>query len=132
MDGDSMEWQVFQALRRLGADRAAMTLSGLCLVHCLAGVVLFSTFAVLGDVLVSPLVHEIGLGIAIVLAAWALGRGYLRHHRLFPAATGCAGIGLMAAGISVPHGDFREIGFTVLGVSLVAAAHYLNRRTIKG
>src|SRR3546814_9359904 len=48
MDGDSMEWQVFQALRRLGADRAAMTLSGLCLVHCLAGVVLFSTFAVLG------------------------------------------------------------------------------------
>src|SRR3546814_5417497 len=90
MDGDSMGWQVFQALRRLGADRAAMTLSGLCLVHCLAGIVLFSTFTVLGDVLVSPLVHEIGLGIAIVLAAWALGRGYLRHHRLFPAAMGCA------------------------------------------
>src|SRR3546814_11960362 len=58
MDGDSMEWQVFQALMRLGAERAAMTLSCLCLVHCLAGIVLFSTFTVLGALLVRPLVHE--------------------------------------------------------------------------
>src|SRR3546814_13949210 len=105
-----------------------MTLSGLCLVHCLAGIVLFSTFTVLGDVLVSPLVHAIGLGIAIVLAAWALGRGYLRHHRLFTAAMGCAGFGLMPAGLSVPYGDLREIGFTVLGVSVAAAAHHLHAR----
>src|SRR3546814_13031265 len=84
MDGDSMEWQVFQALRRLGADRAAMTLSGLCLVHCLAGIVLFSTFTVLGYVLVSPLFHAIGLGLAIVLASWTLWRGYLLPHPPVP------------------------------------------------
>src|SRR3546814_12892171 len=106
MDGDSMEWQVFQALRRLGADRAAMTLSGLCLVHCLAGIVLFSTFTLLCVVLVSPLVHEIGLCIAIVLTAWALGRGYLRYHRLFPAAIGCPWSALMSFGIYVSHGVF--------------------------
>lgn len=107
-----------------------MTLSGLCLVHCITGVVLFSLFAVIGDALVSPIIHEIGLGLAMPLAAYALGRGYMRHRKGVPLALGALGLLMMGVGISVPHGDLREVAMTVLGVSLVAAAHYLNRRSL--
>lgn len=123
---------MFEAIRRLGSDRIAMTLSGLCLVHCIAGAVLFSTFAILGDVLVSPVIHEVGLALAIPLAVWALGRGFLRHRRLLPLGMGGLGVMMMAIGVSVAHGDPREIAMTVLGVTLVASAHYLNRRAVAG
>lgn len=123
---------MLDALRRFGTDRIAMTLSGLCLVHCIGGVLLFSLFAVLGDAFFSPRVHEIGLALAIPLAVYALGRGFLHHRQPTPLVLGGIGVCLMAFGISVPHGDPREIAMTVLGVSLVATAHYLNRRAVRG
>lgn len=106
-----------------------MTLSGLCLVHCVSGVLLVSVFAVVGGALVNPLIHEIGFGLAIILGLFALGRGWLLHRRPVPLALGGAGICLMAGGIAVPHGDVREVAFTIAGVSLVALAHWLNRRS---
>src|SRR3546814_516219 len=107
-----------------------MTLSGLCLVHCAAGVLFLSLFALVGEALVSPLVHEIGLGLAMPLAMIALGRGYTSHKKAAPVALGALGVALMAGGLIVPHGDLREVLLTVCGVSLVAAAHYFNRRAL--
>lgn len=107
-----------------------MALSGLCLVHCAAGVVLFSTFAIVGDALVKPIVHEIGLALAMPLAVFALGRGFASHRRVKPLALGGVGIVLMGGALSVPHGHPLEVAMTVIGVSLVATAHYLNRRAL--
>lgn len=121
---------VFAALRRFGTDRMAMTLSGLCLLHCIGGVVLFSVFAVIGEAFFDPIVHEIGLGLAIPLAILALGRGFTSHRKVTPLAIGAVGIGMMAAALSLPHGHKGEIALTVVGVSLVAAAHFLNRRAL--
>lgn len=108
-------------------DRVAIGLSGICLVHCLASAVVLTLLASAGGLLLHPLVHEIGLALAIVLAAVALGRGWLQHRAVRPALVGLAGLGLMAGALTVHHG-LGETALTIVGVGLVALGHHLNRR----
>ncbi|MET0268991.1 MAG: MerC domain-containing protein [Sphingomonas sp.] len=112
-------------------DRAAIGLSGLCLVHCVASVVLLTVLASAGGLLLHPLVHEIGLALAIVLAGVALGRGWLRHRARLPMLVGVSGLLLMGGALTVDHG-FGETGLTIVGVGLVALGHHLNRRRLPG
>lgn len=114
---------------RLGLDRLAISLSALCLVHCLLGVALLSLVALAGSIFADPRIHEIGLMAALPLAALSLGRGVLRHRQITPACIGGLGLGLMIGAISLPHG-VGEVICTMLGVSLVALAHHLNRRAL--
>jgi len=107
-------------------DRIAMGLSGLCLVHCLATAVLLGLLASAGGMLGSPLIHEVGLSIAMVLGSIALGRGVLEHGFLLPSAVGSLGLGIMAGALTMPHGGNEPI-FTVLGVMILALGHRLNR-----
>ena len=108
-------------------DRLAIGLSALCLVHCAASVLLLALLATAGGALLHPAIHEVGLGLAILLAIVGLGRGFLQHRRPVPMVLGTAGIALMATALSVPHGA-SEAAFTMLGVGCVAIAHLLNRR----
>ena len=55
-------------------DRLAMGLSGLCLVHCLATAVLLGLISAAGGILGSPIIHEVGLTLAMLLGSIALGR----------------------------------------------------------
>jgi len=110
-------------------DRVAIGLSGVCLVHCAASAVVLTLLASAGGLLLHPLIHEIGLALAIVLAAVALGRGWLRHRALWPALVGAGGLALMASALTVEHG-FGETGLTIFGVGLVALGHHLNRRAL--
>ena len=109
-------------------DKAAITLSGFCVVHCIATIVLIGTLTSLGHLFSNPRIHEIGLVCAILLGAVALGSGIMRHRRTLPVVTGVPGLALMAAALFVPHG-FGEALLTILGVSLVAGAHLMNSRT---
>jgi len=111
-------------------DRIAIGLSGLCAVHCLASAVLLALAASAGGLLVSPLVHEISLSIAILLGAFALGQGVLRHGYMLPPVIGALGLGVMAGAISLPHGDGMETFWTLIGVGLLALGHDLNRRAV--
>ncbi len=111
-------------------DKSAMTLSGLCLVHCLAGSFLLTMFAASGD-LFSHNVHLIGLLLAMPLAAVALWRGVAVHHRLGVALLGAAGIALMATSLLIGHGG-PEIALSVLGVGLLGTAHLWNLRASRG
>lgn len=108
-------------------DRAAIGLSGLCMIHCVATVLLVAALASTSTILVEPAFHEIGLAVAIALAAVGLGLGLRRHGRTGPLLVGSSGIGLMAAGLAVPHGPW-EAALTIGGVALVALAHRLNGR----
>ena len=108
-------------------DRLAMGLSGLCVVHCLATSMLLALMSAAGGVLGSPVFHEVGLALAILLGAVALGRGAMAHGRLLPTAIGSLGVGVMTGALSVPHGG-EETLFTILGVALLAGAHLLNHR----
>lgn len=107
-------------------DRIAIGISGLCLVHCLTTTILLTVISSAGGML-SPVIHEVGLTLAIGFGILALGRGIVSHGYMMPAVVGAFGLGIMAGALSLPHGDF-EIFWTLVGVSLVALGHDLNRR----
>ncbi len=115
-----------------GFDRLAILLSGLCVVHCLASAVALAMLSTVGGILVHPLVHEVGLALAIALGAFALGRGALNHGYLMPLAMGSLGLGIMAGAMTLPHDhglmEGGEAFWTVIGVGLLAFGHDLNRR----
>jgi hypothetical protein len=117
---------VFQAFRFERLDRMAITLSGLCLVHCLATAVLLGLLSAAGGMLGAPIIHEVGLTLAMILGAVALGRGVYEHGFMMPSAVGGLGLGVMAGALTMPH-DGGEALFTVLGVSVLALGHQLNR-----
>jgi hypothetical protein len=106
-------------------DRMAIGLSGLCLVHCLATSVLLALVASAGGMLGSPWIHEIGLGLAMIMGAIALGRGILEHGYTMPSAVGGLGLGVMAGALTMPH-DGSEALYTVVGVAILALGHRLN------
>lgn len=120
----------FPLLSDIGFDRIAIGISGLCAVHCLATAVLVALAASAGGLLLSPIIHEVGLVIAIGLGALALGRGVLQHGYMMPAAIGALGLGVMAGAISLPHYGSGETLFTLIGVGLLALGHDLNRRAV--
>jgi hypothetical protein len=107
-------------------DRLAISLSGLCLVHCLATAVALGLLASAGGLLGAAWIHEVGLTLAMLLGAVALGRGVLEHGFMMPSAVGGLGLGVMAGALSMPH-DGTEALFTILGVSVLALGHQLNR-----
>ncbi len=111
-------------------DRIAIALSALCLAHCLASAVVLALFASLAGPLLDDRVHEVGLGIAVILGAVALGRGLRTHGQRLPLIVGSAGLVLMALDILLPHGP-GEVGATVIGVTLLAVGHVLNQRAAR-
>jgi len=106
-------------------DRMAIGLSGLCLVHCLATSVLLALVSAAGGILGAPIIHEVGLGLAMIMGAIALGRGILEHGYSMPSAVGGLGLGVMAGALTMPH-DGSEAVYTVLGVGILALGHRLN------
>jgi hypothetical protein len=106
-------------------DRMAIGLSGLCVVHCLATSVLLALLASAGSMLGADWIHEIGLGLAMIMGAIALGRGVLEHGYSMPSAVGGLGLGVMAGALTLPH-DGSEALFTVVGVGILALGHRLN------
>jgi hypothetical protein len=108
-------------------DRLAIGLSGLCLVHCVASAVLVLVLASAGGLLVDPRIHEIGLGLAILLGGLGLGRGIFDHGYMMPSSIGGIGLGTMAGSLTMSHG-LEEIVVSVFGVLVLALGHDLNRR----
>ena len=106
-------------------DRVAMGLSGLCLVHCVATTVLLALLSAAGGVFGSPIVHEVGLGLAMIMGAYSLGRGIVEHGYAMPSAVGALGLGVMAGALTLPH-DGTEALYTVVGVAILALGHRLN------
>jgi hypothetical protein len=106
-------------------DRIAMGLSGLCVVHCLATTILLALVSAAGGALGAPIVHEVGLTLAMILGAVALGRGVVEHGFMMPSAVGGLGLGVMAGALTLPH-DGSEALLTVAGVLILALGHRLN------
>ncbi len=115
---------------RTGAiDRMGIALSGLCVVHCVASAVWVAFLASAGGILLDPMVHEVGLVLALVLGVFGLGRGILEHGFMMPAAIGSLGLGVMTGGLSLGH-DGGGTLYAIIGVLLVALGHDLNRRAV--
>jgi hypothetical protein len=106
-------------------DRIAMGLSGLCLVHCIATAILLGLLATAGGILGSPIIHEVGLTLAMIIGSIALVRGVREHGFVLPAIVGALGLGVMAFALSLPEGGHEPI-YTVVGVMVLALGHRLN------
>ncbi|WIA56360.1 MerC domain-containing protein [Sphingobium sp. WTD-1] len=108
-------------------DRLAMALSGLCVAHCFLTAVVLGLLASAGGIFGSPIFHEAGLALAILMGAIALGHGALVHRFMMPAAIGSLGLGIMAGALTMDHG-WQESAYTLLGVAILALGHDLNHR----
>jgi hypothetical protein len=117
------------AARNGTMDRVGIALSGLCLVHCLASAIFLAMVASAGGLLLDPIVHEIGLVLAIMLGTLALGRGILEHGFMMPSAVGGLGLGVMTGSMMLEHGGSSTV-YTVIGVLILALGHDLNRRAV--
>lgn len=106
-------------------DRIAMGISGLCIVHCIGTALLIGLLASASGLLGRPIIHEVGLTLAMMIGAVALGRGFLEHGFMLPAAVGSLGLGVMAGALSLPEGGHEPL-YTVIGVLIVALGHRLN------
>ena len=107
-------------------DRMAIGLSGLCLVHCVATTVFVAMVASAGSMLGAPIFHEVGLSLAMLLGAVALGKGVMDHGFMMPSAVGGLGLGVMAGAMTLPHEGGQEAIYTMGGVLILALGHRLN------
>ena len=109
------------------ADRLGIGVAALCAAHCITTAVVVTALASFGGVFLNPLIHEVGLAIAVVLGAIGLGTGIMRHGYMMPFATGSFGLGMMAGSLSLPHGS-AELLATLVGLMILALGHDLNFR----
>lgn len=116
---------------RARLDRAGMLLSGLCALHCVASIVLISALGAGGQWLLAPEIHRVGLVLALLIAAVAIGWGALRHRRAAPFVVAMMGLTFMGGALAVPHGAEEAI-LTIIGVALVTFGHILNLRHAHG
>lgn len=122
--------QVFSPIRRR-LDRAGIFLSGLCALHCLLSIVMVSGLGVGGQFFLAPDIHRVGLVLAVLIAAVAIGWGALRHRMAAPFVVAMMGLTFMGGALAVPHG-YKEAVLTIIGVALVSLGHILNLRHVHG
>ena len=109
-------------------DGAAVGLSGLCLLHCLALPFFMGALPMLMPFTDSHL-HAQMLYFAVPLSAVAIGIGYARHRNALVVLAAFAGLGLLVVGATVAHGNLGIVAdrlFTVSGSLILAAAHLWN------
>ena len=112
-----------QASTRTG-DVAAISLSGLCLIHCLAPPARAISLPLLGVWAEAEWVLWGFIALSVPVSLWALSRG-LGHGRARRLMLAVVGLGLMVAG-ALEIGD--ETAMTVTGGLVLATAHLLNLR----
>ena len=109
-------------------DGAAVGLSALCLVHCLAlpllvaGLPFFTQFA-------EGHLHLQMLVIVLPLSIVALGLGFRHHRSVKIVAAGVIGMLTLVIGATVAHsylGLAADRAFTISGALILAAAHFYN------
>lgn len=108
-------------------DRVGVFLSCLCLIHCVAGLVLVAGMGLSATFLLDPAIHKGGLLVATIVAGIAIGVGAIRHRRAAPFVVAMTGLSFMGGALAVGHG-FEEAVLTIIGVILVATGHILNLR----
>jgi hypothetical protein len=111
-------------------DRTAVTLSGLCLLHCLALPVVIALL---------PFANELGDGhwhaqmliVVVPVSVVAFALGFRRHRSGQVIAVGTLGLLLLIIGGTVVHARYgiaADRAFTVAGALILAVAHFRNNR----
>ncbi len=118
--------------RQRTLDAIAVSLSGLCLVHCLVLPLALTLFPIFGSALVDDaLFHAVLYAGVLPTSAIAFALGYRHHHDRSLIIVG--GLGLMILGMTAVAGHelFGHQGerwVTSLGGLVLATAHVINYR----
>ena len=109
-------------------DRAAIALSGLCVLHCLA--IPFVLLALpFGGHLTEGHFHLQMLVIVVPVSTLALSFGFRRHRRLPVLVAGAAGLLLLFIGGTWMHSEIGIVAdraTTIAGSLILASAHFYN------
>jgi len=111
-------------------DRAALLLSGLCLLHCLLLPVVVAMLPFLGQFGDDHLHLEM-LVVVVPVSVLALVFGYRRHRHGSVVMAGLIGLLLLAFGGTVAHDVYGIVAdriFTVVGSVVLGFTHYRNFR----
>ena len=109
-------------------DGAAVGLSALCLVHCLALPLMVAGLPFLRG-FADDHFHEQMLIVVLPLSIVALGLGYRHHRSARIISAGIVGMALLAIGATVAHSHWglaADQAFTIVGALTLAVAHYFN------
>jgi hypothetical protein len=111
-------------------DNAAVVLSGICLLHCLALPVLIALLPFLGQ-LGAGHFHAQMLIVVLPVSIIAFSLGFRRHHNKGVIAWGIVGMLVLVFGATVAHSSFGIVAdrtATICGALILALAHYFNNR----
>jgi hypothetical protein len=114
-------------------DRAAVMLSGLCLLHCLALPFLLVSLPALSALSEGHL-HAQMLIVAIPVSVIALCFGFRRHGSRSVLAFGVLGMLLLVVGGTVAHSYYGIVAdrtLTISGALVLAVTHYFNSRLVR-
>ena len=120
---------------QVNADKASITLSLACVIHCLlmpSFLVLTSGFFALS--IDNELIHKAFLIIVLPVSLYALITGYRNHKILSYFYIGTSGLWLLVFAVFFGEGVFGELvekSLTLLGSIIVASAHYKNYKACK-
>ena len=109
-------------------DGAAVGLSALCLIHCLALPLVVAGLPFLAQFAEGHL-HAQMLVVVVPLSFIALGLGYRHHRNPQIVAAGAVGMLILTIGATVAHdtlGLAADRLFTIVGALVLATAHFYN------
>jgi len=109
-------------------DGAAVGLSGLCLLHCLALPFLVGALPILLPFSAGHL-HVQMLFIVVPLSILAIGTGFAGHRNVRVVLGAATGLILLTIGATVAHdslGIVADRAFSIIGAVVLAIAHFYN------
>lgn len=114
------------------ADRAALAISGACLVHCLAVPVIFALMPTIATFVRLPeSLHLWLVVIAAPISGYALLVGRVGYGNCRPLTFATVGLVLLIVGATAAEAALETLA-TIAGGLLLAAAHVLNWRCRHG
>ncbi len=115
---------------QLTTDKFAMSLSMICLIHCLfAPSFIILTSAFLSFSYDNEFMHKMILLLAVPISIFALTMGYKNHKTISFLLIGILGLLILILAVLLGErmlGEYGEKGLTLLGTIFVTYSHYKN------
>lgn len=111
-------------------DKTAVTLSGLCLLHCLALPLVLLVLPFLNEIPVEHL-HAQMLFVVIPVSVVAFVSGFRRHGNRYVIVSGALGLVVLVIGGTFAHsyyGLLADRALTIAGAAILGVTHYHNSR----
>lgn len=109
--------------RAAAIDASAVTLSGLCLIHCMALPLIAAFLPVVGAFAEAEWVHKAFVAAALALSGFAIARSWKSRGGTGFAVLATGGLTLLVSAAFAPALNAAETALTVTGALLLGSAH---------